>query len=305
VLDRLLMAGRTEVVDADLARFFDTIPHTNLLRLVARRIVDRGVLNLIKQWLRAPAIEPADPKGSAGRKSTQGTPQGGVISPLLANLYHGCIAHLWQRRGHAQRLGGVLVSYADDFVIALPPGNGAAALDALRGICTRLCLELNEDKTRVVDALTASFAFLGFTIQKVLNPKTDRRFVRTVPSPKSEQRLRTRLREITSRWRGRLPVAQIAGEMNRVLRGWGQYFHFGNPQQAMARLNHFAEERLRKWLMRRRQRRGPGYSQHPAARLYGAFGLHRLPTARPPAPANASGRGGTLKAVCGKSARTV
>jgi RNA-directed DNA polymerase len=282
-----LLRGRTEVVDADLSAYFDTIPHGNLLRLVARRVVDRGVLNLVKQWLRAPVIEPDDPSGSAGKRSDKGTPQGGVISPLLANIYHACIPHLWELRGHARRLGGEIVSYADDFVILLRPGRGEAAHQALQSICERLSLQLNTEKTRVVNAIRESFQFLGFTVQKVRNPKSGKWYPRVVPAPKSEQRVRDRLREITSRWRGGRAVSETLTEMNQVLRGWGTYFHYGNPQTSMARINHFAEQRLRKWLMRRRQKRGPGYAQYPSARLYGQLGLYRLPTVRPADPVHA------------------
>lgn len=294
-VDKALLVGLTEVVDADLASYFDTIPHGNLLRLVARRVVDRGVLGLIKQWLRAPVIEEETSRGnspgggsSAGQRSNQGTPQGGVISPLLANLYHACIPHLWRVRGHAARLGGEFVSYADDFVILLRPGRGAAALEALRSICQRLSLTLSEEKTRVVEARRESFAFLGFQLQKVRNPKTGKWFPRIVPSAKSEARLRERLRTMTSRWRGGTAVSEMVGEMNSVLRGWGQYFRFGNPTNSMTRANHFAEQRLRKWLMRRRQQRGPGYTQYPREAIYGSLGLYRLPTLCPYAPAHAS-----------------
>jgi len=210
-----------------------------------------------------------------------------VISPLLANIYHACIPHLWERRGHAHKLGGEIISYADDFVILLWPGRGQAALEGLRGICERLSLKLNEDKTRVVNALEDGFEFLGFELAKVLNPKSGKRYARTVPAKKSEQRLRDRLRELTPRWRGNQPVGEVVEEINRVLRGWGNYFYFGHPQQAMARINHFAEQRLRKWLMRRRQKRGMGYSQYPTARLYEEYGLYRLPTRRPVAPTQA------------------
>jgi len=206
---------------------------------------------------------------------------------LLANFYHACIPHLWERRGYARKLGGEIISYADDFVILLPPARGAAALAGLRGICERLSLKLNEDKTRVVDARREGFQFLGFESAKVKNPKTGKRYARTRPAPKSEQRLRDRLRELTSRWRGNLPVGEVVAEMNRVLRGWGNYFYFGHPQQAMARINHFAQERLRKWLMRRRQKRGMGYTQYPTARLYEECGLYRLPTRRPVVSAQA------------------
>lgn len=284
-----LFGGLTEVVDADLAAYFDTIPHANLLKLVARRVVDRGVLRLMKQWLRAPVIEPEDPKGSGGRRSDKGTPQGGVISPLLANIYHACIPHLWERRGHAQRLGGKMVSYADDFVILLQRGRGANAREALRSICERLSLRLSEEKTRVVDAVAESFTFLGFEIQKVRNPKSGKWWPRVVPAKRSEQRVRDRIREIMNRGTRNRPVGEVVGEVNQVLRGWGAYFSYGHPQKTMLRINHFAEQRLRKWLMRRRQRRGPGYSQYPTAAIYQTYGLYRLPTRRPGAPAQASG----------------
>jgi RNA-directed DNA polymerase len=307
-IDRIeghLFAGRTEVVDADLASYFDTIPHRNLLRLVAKRIVDRGVLNLIKQWLKAPVIEPEDGPKSAGRKRDTGTPQGGVISPALANVYHACIPHLWERRGYAQRLGGRIVSYADDFVIMLPPGRGAAALDALRSICERLSLSLSEEKTRLVDAVAESFAFLGFEIRKVRNDKTGKWYPRVWPANKSEQKLREKMRDRLHRGTRNRPVPEVVGEVNRMLRGWQNYFYYGHPQRVMRRVNHFVEQRLRKWLMRRRQRRGPGYTQYPTAKLYEDIGLHRLPTARPLRPRERLRSEGTAKAGCRKTARPV
>ena len=278
---RQLLAGRTDVVDADLASYFDTIPHRNLLRLIARRISDRGVLHLIKQWLRAPVIEPDDPPGSTGRWSDQGTPQGGVISPLLANLYHACIPDLWEQWGIAQRLGGRFVSYADDFVIMLQPGLGQMALDELRRVCARLSLTLSEEKTRVGDAKQESFQFLGFEVQMVRWSKSGKWGPRVLPAKKSEQHVRDRLREIANRRTGWRSVEDVVSEMNRVLRGWGAYFHYGHPQSSMRRINHFADERLRKWLMRKHQQSGPGYKHYPTQAIYGEFGLYRLPTARP------------------------
>jgi len=283
-----LLWGHTDVVDADLASYFDTIPHRNLMRLVARRIVDRGILHLIHQWLRAPVIEPDDPPGSKGRRSDKGTPQGGVISPLLANLYHACIPYLWKRWEIARRLGGRIVAYADDFVILLKPGRGPAALAVLRRITTRISLTLSEEKTRVVDATRESFRFLGFETQKVRNPKSGKWWPRVTPAKKSEQRLRDRLRQLLNRGTAWRPVEEVVREVNQVLRGWGGYFYYGHPQNTMLRINHFAEQRLRKWLMRRRGRRGPGYKTYPTKVIYEGYGLYRLPTCRPPAPANAS-----------------
>jgi len=275
--------------DADLQSYFDTIPHDNLMALVARRIVDRGVLNLVQQWLSASVIEPDGSNGSAGRKNDQGTPQGGVISPLLANLYHACILHLWERRGHARQLGGTIISYADDFVILLPPGRGPKARAALQAICQRLSLTLSEAKTKVVNALREPFQFLGFAVRKVRNPKTGKRFPRVMPSAKSQQRPRDKIREILNRRTANRAVEDVVKEVNQVLRGWGHYFYYGMPQKAMRRMNHFAEQRLRKWLTRRRQRRGPGYTHYPTKTIYEQLGLYRLPTCSPLRRANACG----------------
>ena len=311
-LDRIahfLLRGWTQVVDADLASYFDTISHENLLKLIARRVVDRGILNLLTQWLRVPVIEEDEEKGgqSAGRKCSQGTPQGGVISPLLANIYHACIPHLWDRRGHARELGGHVISYADDFVIMLPPapGRGEETLSALRRICARLSLELSEEKTRVADAMREPFSFLGFEIQKVCNPKSGKWWPRIVPQKQREASLRERIREILNRRTGRRSPPEVVAEVNRVLRGWGNYFHYGNSQPAMRRANQFVKQRLRKWLMRRRQRRGPGYSQYPAKKLYGQLGLYRLPEAHPQRTRACPRGEGTPKAGCGKTARPV
>lgn len=284
-----LAYGYTDVVDADLEAYFDTIPHDNLLKLIAQRIVDRGILWLISQWLKAPVIEPTDPPGSSGRKSDRGTPQGGVISPLLANIYHACIPRIWSQWSETKRLDARLVSYADDFVILLRPGRGKRAMHALDRVCTRLSLKLSKEKTRVLTADEESFQFLGFEIQKVLNSKTGKRWPRVSPSRKSEQRLRDRLREIFNRKTARLPIAWAMGEANSMLRGWKGYFYYGHPQHAMRRLNHFAEERLRKWLMRRHNRRGPGYNRYTHRLLYEQYGLYRMPTCRPGWTPNARG----------------
>lgn len=284
-----LLAGHVEVVDADLQSYFDTIPHDNLMALVARRIVDRGILNLVQQWLSAPVIEPNGTNGPAGRKNDKGTPQGGVISPLLANIYHACIPYLWERRGHARQLEGTIISYADDFVILLPPGGGSRAMAALQPICQRLSLVLSEAKTKVVNALCEPFQFLGFTVKKVRNPKTGKRFPRVMPSAKSQQRPRDKIREHLNRRTASRAVEDVVKNVNQVLRGWGHYFYYGMPQRAMRRLNHFAEQRLRKWLMRRGQRRGPGYSHYPTKTIYEQYGLYRLPTCSPRRRANACG----------------
>jgi RNA-directed DNA polymerase len=273
-----LLAGYTDVVDADLKAYFDTIPHDNLLKLVAERVVDRGILWLINQWLKAAVIEPDSPPGSAGQRSDSGTPQGGVISPLLANLYHACIPRVWSQWETTRRLGGKIVSYADDFVIMLRPGRGQDALDELERVCARLGLTLSTEKTHVVEAKKESFRFLGFEVQKILNPKSGKWWPRTRPSAASQQRVRERLRELMNPCTANRRVKGVIDDVNALLRGWGGYFHFGCSAQAMRSVNYFARQRLRKWLVRRRHRRGQGYTQYPLEKLYGTLGLYKLPT---------------------------
>ncbi len=176
---------------------------------------------------------------------------------------------------------GVRFPRATRLVILMRPGRGQAGLSELRRICARLSLSLSEEKTRVVDAMRESFQFLGFEVRKVRWSKSGKWGPRVLPAKKSEQQVRDRLREIANRRTGWRPVEDAVSEMNRVLRGWGNYYHYGHPQRAMKRINHFAEERLRKWLMRRRQQSGPGYKHYPTQAIYGEIGLHRLPTARP------------------------
>jgi len=299
-----LLAGFTDVVDADLAAYFDTIPHGNLLKLVAERVVDRGILALIKQWLESPIVEPDVPPGSPGKSSPKGTPQGGVISPLLANIYHSCIPRIWNQWEKTKRLGGKFVSYADDFVIMLRPGQGRAAMYQLRHVCQRLALELSEEKTRVVDSRSESFKFLGFDIRKKRYP-SGKQGPCVSPSAKAEQHLRDSVRKILNRrmcWR---LVPEVVGETNATVRGWTQYFHYGQCYDTMRRVKFFTEQRLRKWLMRRRQKRGQGYTQYPTTHLYNALGLYRVPTHRLYATPHASGQEGTPRAGCGKTARPV
>ena len=163
-----LWAGHTQVIDADLSKYFDSIPHAKLMAVVAERIVDGGILHLIKLWLKAPVIG-ADDKGvkrnvGGGKANSQGTPQGGVISPLLANCYLHLMDRIWQRHHLRGKLQAHLVRYADDFVVLCRRGV-EEPLNVVRRVLARLGLNLNEAKTHVVDATQASFDFLGFSIR--------------------------------------------------------------------------------------------------------------------------------------------
>jgi group II intron reverse transcriptase/maturase len=162
-----LNTGHTEVIDADLSKYFDTIPHANLLAAVAERISDGAILRLIKMWLKAPVMEvDRDGKkrnGGGGKGNRKGTPQGGVISPLLANLYLHILDRIWERHNLQERLDARIVRYADDIVILCRKGKSGGAMAMLRQILERLKLTLNGAKTKVVDAYAGKFDFLGFT----------------------------------------------------------------------------------------------------------------------------------------------
>ena len=193
----LLRAGYTDVVDADLSKYFDTIPHRELIQCVARRIVDRDMLHLIKMWLKVP-VEERDESGkrlSGGRKSTCGTPQGGVISPLLANLYMNRFLKYWRITGQDEILQAQVVNYADDFVI-LSRRCAAEALNWTRNVMTRIGLTLNETKTSIKKARTERFDFLGYTFGPHRFRKTGRLYLGASPSKKSVSRLRLKVGDL-------------------------------------------------------------------------------------------------------------
>jgi len=291
--------GKSEVVDADIASYFDTIEHGRLLRLVARRISDGSILRLIKSWLRTVVVEETSAKG--GRRmsrSKEGTPQGGVISPLLANIY---LHPLDGAVNEECRQKPRMIRYADDLVILCRPGEGRTFKTRLARWLESRGLRLNEEKTRVLDSRENSFEFLGFTFRWQRSSKgTD--YVHTEPSAKSRQRLRDRLREMTPRSSTWKRPHEMVGEMNRVVRGWGNYFahyHYGEVFRHMQRFTH---RRLRSWLWRKHGQRCSKYKRWPDAVLSEQYRLYQLPRAD-------LGTGvydkGTRKAGCGKTARPV
>ena len=194
----LLCRGYTDVVDADLSKYFDTIPHQDLMRSVARRIVDRHVLRLIKLWLEAP-VEERDADGTrrmtGGKGSRQGTPQGGVISPLLANLYMNRFLKHWRGTGRGEAYRAQVVAYADDFVI-LSRGHAAEALAWTRAVMSRLGLTLNESKTAIRDARRERFDFLGYSFGPHRYRKDGHWYLGASPSKKSVQRLKTKVSDL-------------------------------------------------------------------------------------------------------------
>ena len=276
--------GAREVVDADLSDYFNTIPHGDLLRCVARRVADGAVLAVIRQWLDAPAIERAagggEIRSTVARDTNRGTPQGGVISPLLANLYFRRFMLAWYHGGHARRLQAEVVNYADDFVILCREGMGEQAMATMRHLMSKLGLTVNEKKTRLVKLPDENFDFLGYTVGRFYGLH-GRPYWGTAPSKKSIKRLKERVHaETTSRWNS-LPVSTRVEELNPVLRGWANYFSQGPVGRIYRDIDTYTARRIRVWLRRRSGKRGTGYRQYSDQYLYEKLGLIRLlPPAR-------------------------
>jgi RNA-directed DNA polymerase len=303
---RHLSRGYTDIVDADLARYFDSIPHDDLLKSVARRVADGSVLWLIKLWLKAP-IEERDGNGKrrmvGGKRNKRGTPQGAVVSPLLANIYMNRFLKHWRRSGCGEDFRAHVVSYADDFVI-LSRGCAAEALAWTKGVMTKLGLTVNEAKTSLKDARQERFTFLGFSFgtHYPYNSKV-RMHMSASPSKKSVQRLKEKVHELlvpsnTDPW------PEVRDDLNRTLRGWSSYFNLGSRVAAFRSVDHYVRERVRGFLARRHKVAGRGNRRFTFDEIHrnrGVLCLERLPR---PAPLWALGEA-SRRAGCGKSARPV
>jgi len=264
--------GHNFVVDADIQGYFDNIQRDTLMELVKERISDRRVLKLIRQWLEAGVME-----DGTVRETLAGTPQGGVISPLLANIYLNKLDRIWAAR--CSQLG-VLVRYADDFVVMC--GTESRAREALRRIglvMNRLGLRLHPTKTRMVDLRRGkeSFVFLGCTIRKRRSIQRNPRwhFMQRWPSPKATKKLRDRVRELTSKRQSGKEVKQVIAELTPVIRGWGNYFRTGNADREFNKMDCFVVKRLRRWQYRRGGQRPTKRAPFTGIQLYG-MGLHKL-----------------------------
>jgi RNA-directed DNA polymerase len=260
-----LKEGKTEVYDADLAGYFDSIPHDKLMKCLRMRVVDGAVLKLIKQWLEAPVVEEDQNDENRGGKprpkvtrNTQGTPQGGVISPLLANLYlHWFDRAVYGENGPAKWAKVELVRYADDFVLLCRKITPRLESFVTEKIEQWLGLKINRDKTRIyeVKASESGLDFLGFNFQLAPSPHgPKRRYWRIAPSKKSEQREVTRVREMISNKQQHIPVTELIGHINRHLRGWKAYYGKWHCGAAMRKINWHVENRVIKHLRRRSQR---------------------------------------------------
>lgn len=276
---RWLNRGMREIIDADLRGYFDEIPHPELLRCLARRISDGAMLALLKQWLQMP-VEESDGRGGRRRsnpalQNRRGTPQGAPISPLFSNLYMRRFVLGWKTLGYAQALQSRIVSYADDFVI-LCRHSGQQAGTAMRAMMKTLKLTVNEEKTRLCRVPDERFEFLGYSFERCYASGTGSVYLGTKPSRKKIAGVTQRISQLTERNRLRNDATEIVGELNALLRGWGQYFCLGSVSKAYRAVDAHARHRLRQWLCHKHKVRGAGTGQYPDEFLYETLGLIRL-----------------------------
>jgi RNA-directed DNA polymerase len=272
-----LLQGKMSVIDADISRYLDTIPHDRFMQLVAKRIVDKNILNLIRMWLNAPVAEEHEDGKKEYKGNDKGTPQGGVISPLLANIYLNVLDTLWKTKKVQERFGARLVRYADD-VVMLCEGNTARILKA---VLSDLGLTLNEAKTKVIDARRDSFEFLGFRIVMRNGRKSGRLFPLTEPSKKAMKHIRSEIKQLSTERYSATPTATVIQRVNEVVKGWVGYFYYGNCTKAMSALRYYLGYRMRVYIRRKHHYRSLGYKAFPDGYYYETLGLFRVPATAP------------------------
>jgi len=273
----LLCAGYTDVVDADLSKYFDTIPHCPLMQCVARRIVDRDVLRLIKMWLQAP-VEERDENGkrrlTGGKDRHCGTPQGGIASPMLANLYMNRLLKGWRNTKRGEQYEAHIVNYADDFVI-LSRSKAAEALNWTRQVTARMGVTLNEAKTSIKQARRESFNFLGYTFGPHCFRKDGHWYLGASPSKKAVTRIKEKVgdhlvRSNTGTWE------EVRTRLNQLLRGWSAYFRYGTRTAAYRAVDTYVYERARHFLRKRHKVQSRGTRRFSDEVVFGQLGVLRL-----------------------------
>jgi RNA-directed DNA polymerase len=278
---KLINTGHGEIVDADLSGYFDSIPHSDLMKSVARRVVDGAMLRLIKMWLEAP-VEETDERGrkhrsTRNRDDGRGTPQGAPISPLLSNIYMRRFVLGWKKLGHERRLRAYVVNFADDLVVCCR-GGAEEALAKMRDIMQKLKLTVNETKTRVCKLPEDKFDFLGYTFGRCYSRQTGRAYLGTVPSKKRVIRICEAISRETGRNKTLLDQGTVVGTLNRMMIGWANYFCLGPVSKAYQAVERHARKRLRQWLCAKHKVSWPATKRFPEADLHDVRGLVRLTT---------------------------
>lgn len=279
-VEERLFRGHPDVVDADLADYFGSIPHADLMKALARRIVDRRVLHLIRMWLECP-VEETDDQGrtkrtTEARDKRRGIPQGSPISPLLANLYMRRFVLGWKRWGLENLLGSRIVTYADDLVILCRNGGAEQALTYLHTIMERLGLTVNEEKTRICTVPEETFDFLGYTFGRMYSATTGVARLGFRPSKKSIRHVIEEIHGLTARTTTWQETAEVVAKMNRTLRGWANYFKVGTVSRAYRAVDAYAAMRLRRWLQFKHKTRGRKGGSYLPSHFYEHFGLVHL-----------------------------
>ena len=277
----LITTGHTQIIEGDLAGYFDSIPHAELMKSVARRVSDRHLLHLIKMWLDAP-VEEDDGKGGKKRTtpnkdSGRGVPQGAPISPLLSNLYMCRFILGWRQRGFENRLRAKIVSYADDYVICCK-GSADEALVEMRKMMVRLKLTINEAKTRVCQLPQERFDFLGYEFGRCYSIKTGRAYFGTRPSKKSLSKIIGAIHQCTDRRTTWQDAEALVSKLNRKLVGWSNYFSLGPVSHAYRAIDQYTIRRLRRWLRKKHKVRNTGQLRFTQEYMHEQMGLVRLAT---------------------------
>jgi RNA-directed DNA polymerase len=279
-VEELLHRNHSDVVDADLSDYFGSIPHAELIKSVARRILDRRVLHLITMWLEC-SVEETDDKGNKTRTTEAkdrrcGIPQGSPISPLLANLYMRRFVLAWKKRGLERHLGSRIVTYADDLVICCRKGRAEEALLRMREIMEQLKLTVNEDKTRICKVPEGEFDFLGYTFGRIYSARTGKGNIGFRPSKKSIKRVIETVHAMTAEAMAWQDTTALVGKLNRTLRGWANYFNVGTFNKAYRAIDSYTVTRLSRWLRNKYKSKRRGFGGYPPSYIYETMGLVRL-----------------------------
>ena len=275
----LLQTGHCQVVDADLSGYFDSIPHAELLKSLARRISDGAMLHLLKSWL-CMAVEEEDERGrkhrtTRNRDEGKGTPQGAPLSPLLSNLYMRRFVLGWQSMGHQKRLKAFIVNYADDLVICCR-GRAVEALAAMQEMMSRLKLTVNQAKTRVCTVPQETFDFLGYTFGRLWSPRTGRPYLGVCPSKKRIHRICEKVTEATARRSTSRSVEEVVADLNPMVQGWANYFSLGSVSKAYRIVDAHVGGRLRMWLQAKHKAARAGKKRFIDVMTAERLGLVRL-----------------------------